>query len=87
MALQAFVGPWPLFQFLGLFTQSAELPRGGISQSQVRYLHAGQHKHRKSTQLSMPKVEFEPIIPAFEWAKTVYALDRADTVMGTLILT
>jgi hypothetical protein len=25
MALQPFVGPWPLFQFLDLFTQSAGL--------------------------------------------------------------
>jgi hypothetical protein len=25
---------------------------------------------------------FEPKIPAFEWAKTVHALDRAATVIG-----
>jgi hypothetical protein len=30
----------------------------------------------------MPKVEFEPTIPAFEQAKTVLALDRAATVIG-----
>jgi hypothetical protein len=37
-----------------------------------------QNKHR---QTSMPSVEFEPTIPAFERAKTVYALDPAATVI------
>jgi hypothetical protein len=31
----------------------------------------------------MPRVGFEPTIPAFEQAKTVHALDRAATVIGT----
>jgi hypothetical protein len=30
----------------------------------------------------MPSVGFEPPIPAFVRAKTVYALDRATTVIG-----
>jgi hypothetical protein len=30
----------------------------------------------------MPRVWFEPTIPAFEWAKKVHALDRAATVIG-----
>jgi hypothetical protein len=46
MALQPFVGPWPLFQFLDLFTQLVGLLGWGISPSQGRYLHTGQHKHR-----------------------------------------
>jgi hypothetical protein len=29
----------------------------------------------------MPRVGFEPTIPAFEWAKTVHALDDAATVI------
>jgi hypothetical protein len=29
-------------------------------------------------------VGFEPTIPAFEWAKTVHALDRGATVIGEL---
>jgi hypothetical protein len=45
-ALQPFVGPWPLFQFLDLFTQSVGLLGRGISPSQVRYLHTEQRKHR-----------------------------------------
>jgi hypothetical protein len=46
MALQLFVVHWPLFQFLDLFTQSVEPLWWGISTSQGRYLHTGQHKHR-----------------------------------------
>jgi hypothetical protein len=30
----------------------------------------------------MPRVGFEPTIPAFERAKMVHALDRADTLIG-----
>jgi hypothetical protein len=30
----------------------------------------------------MSEVGFEPMIPAFEWAKTFHALDRAATVIG-----
>jgi hypothetical protein len=30
----------------------------------------------------MPLVGFERTIPAFEWAKTVHALNRAATVIG-----
>jgi hypothetical protein len=32
----------------------------------------------------MPRVGFEPMIPVFEWAKTVHALDRAANMIGTL---
>jgi hypothetical protein len=39
-----------------------------------------QNKHR---QTSMPWVGFELTIPAFERAKTVHALDRAATVIGS----
>jgi hypothetical protein len=46
VALQPFVRPWPLFQFLDLFTQSVGLLGQGISPSQGSYLHAGQHKHK-----------------------------------------
>jgi hypothetical protein len=46
MALQPFVGPWPLFQFLDLFTQLIGLLGWGISPSQICYLQTEQHKHR-----------------------------------------
>jgi hypothetical protein len=35
----------------------------------------------------MPRVEFEPTIPAFERAKAVHALDRAATVIGDSVFT
>jgi hypothetical protein len=35
----------------------------------------------------MPQVAFEPMIPAFQQAKTVHALDRAANVIGQLIIT
>jgi hypothetical protein len=42
-----------------------------------------QPTHRTTqTQISMPRVVFEPTIPAFEWTKTVHALERAATVIG-----
>jgi hypothetical protein len=45
MALQPFVGPWPLFSFL-IYTQSVRLLGRVISPSQGRYLNTEQHKHR-----------------------------------------
>jgi hypothetical protein len=50
-----------------------------ISPSQGRYLTQTQNKR---TQTSMPRVVFEPTIPAFEREKTVHALDRAVAVIG-----
>jgi hypothetical protein len=35
----------------------------------------------------MPRVGFEPTIPAFERVKTVYALDPAATVIGDSTVT
>jgi hypothetical protein len=34
----------------------------------------------------MPRVRFEPTIPVFERAKTVHALDRATTVIGSRLM-
>jgi hypothetical protein len=39
-----------------------------------------QNKH---TQTSMPRVGFEPMTHMFEWAKTIYALDRVVTLIDT----
>jgi hypothetical protein len=63
MALQLFVAPWPLFQFLN------PIQRRGISPSQGLYLYTEQHKHR---QIPMPSVGFEPAIPVLERAKIVH---------------
>jgi hypothetical protein len=34
----------------------------------------------------MPQVGFEPTIPVFEPAKTVHALDRAATMIGSFLI-
>jgi hypothetical protein len=68
-----------LCRFFLIYTQSLGLLELGISQSQGRYLHAEQYKHNKCTQTSMPPKRFDPLIPVFERAKTVHALDRATT--------
>jgi hypothetical protein len=47
IALQPFVGPWPLFQFLDLSAESVGLLGRGISPSQGRNLHTGQHTNRE----------------------------------------
>jgi hypothetical protein len=52
-----------------------------ISPSQGRYLTQTQNKYE---QTAMPRIGFDPMIPAFKWAKTVHALDRAATVIGRL---
>jgi hypothetical protein len=44
--------------------------------------HRTAQTQNKGTQTSMPQVVFEPTIPVFELAKTVYALDCAATVIG-----
>jgi hypothetical protein len=54
----------------------------GISPTQGRYLHTEQHQQNKHTQTSMLRVRFESMIPLFERANTVHAIDRAVTVLG-----
>jgi hypothetical protein len=44
--------------------------------------HRTAQTQNRLTQTSMPQVGFEPTIPLFERAKTVYAIDRAATVIG-----
>jgi hypothetical protein len=79
--------PWnALFHFsFFILRQSAGLLRRGISPSQGRYVHTEQHKHRINAQSSIRCVGFEPTIPIFVRAKTVNALHRAATVIGTFL--
>jgi hypothetical protein len=69
------------------YTQSVGLLERVISQSQGRYLtHRKTQTQNKRTQTSMPRVESEPMIPAFERAKTVLDLDCAATVIVKLLI-
>jgi hypothetical protein len=80
MALELFVGPWPLFRFLILYRvgrtpwtgdQAGSLPTHRTTQTQNKYT-----KYRHSCWSG-----FEPTIPAFERAKAVHDLDRAAAVI------
>jgi hypothetical protein len=46
MALRTLLDPGLFFSFVIFFTQSVGLLGRGISPSQGRYLHTGEHKHR-----------------------------------------
>jgi hypothetical protein len=78
MALQPFVGPWPLLQFRNHFYTDGRTPRAR-DQPSARPLptHRKTQTHNKRTQATMPCVEFE----VFERAKTVHTLDPAATVI------
>jgi hypothetical protein len=72
MALQPFVGPRPLFQFLTPIRSRLDSLYGGSAHRKAA-TYTGQHEHRTTW------VGFQPTIPVFERAKTVHALDRAAT--------
>jgi hypothetical protein len=76
-----FVGPWPLFQFLHLYTVGMTPWTGDQSVTRPLPTHRTETQNN-CTQTSIPWVGFEPTIPVFERAKTVRALDRAATVIG-----
>jgi hypothetical protein len=77
MALQPF-GPWPLFQFLNLYT-IRRIPWMGDQP----VAKAATYTQNKCTQTSMSRLGFEPTIPVFERAKTVHALDHSATLIGS----
>jgi hypothetical protein len=83
MALQTFVGSWPLFQFLDLLNSRKDSLDGGLARRKAATCTQDSTHTEFNAQTSMPQVGFEPTIPVFERAKTVHALDRAVTVMGT----
>jgi hypothetical protein len=95
VALQPFVGPWPLLHFsIFFFAQTVGLLGRVINPSQGRYLHtehntyrATQTQNKRKHRTSMPWVGFEPTIQAFERVKTVLALDSAVTVIDHLVVT
>jgi hypothetical protein len=81
MAVQPFVGPWPLFQFHDLL--QGRIPWTGDQPDAMPLpAHRAARTHNKRAQTLMPKVGFEPMIPVFVRAKTVHSSDRAATVIG-----
>jgi hypothetical protein len=99
MALQLFVGPWTPFQFLDLlhnwqalgrffnflifYTVDRTPWRGDQPVARPLQSHRTARTQNRRTQISMFQVGFEPMIPVFERAKAVHALDRAATAIGT----
>jgi hypothetical protein len=82
MALQPFVGPWPLFQFLNLYTVgrtpwtedqpvARPLPIQGTTQTQ-----------NKRTQYNHAWSGIRTHYPRVRAGKRVHALDRGATVIG-----
>jgi hypothetical protein len=80
MALQPFVGPWPLLQFRNRFHTNGRTPWTG-DQPVARPLPIHRTTH---TQPSIPRVGFEPTIPMFGRGKKVHAFDLAATVAGAV---
>jgi hypothetical protein len=74
--------PGCVFSFLILHT-FGRIPWTG-DQSVARPLptHGTAQTQNKRTQTSMPRGEFEPTIPMFEWARTAHAFDRVAAVIG-----
>jgi hypothetical protein len=81
VALQPF---WTVadFQFLSPYTVGRSPWTGDQPVTRPPPTHRTKQTQNKRAQTSMPRVGFEPIIPAFERAKTVNALDGAATMIG-----
>jgi hypothetical protein len=75
-------GPWPLFQFLTLYT--AGRTTWTVDQLVARPLptHRTTQTQNKRTQTSKPRVGIEHTNPVFERAKTDHTSHRAATVIG-----
>jgi hypothetical protein len=71
------------FSFLILYTVGRIPWTGDQPVARPLSTHRTTQTPNKRTQTSMPRVGFELTIPAFERAKTVHALNRAATVIGT----
>jgi hypothetical protein len=72
-----------LFQLLNLHTVGRTRWTGDQHFATPLVTHKTTHTQNKSTETCMPWVGFEPTIPVFERGKTVNALGRATTVIGT----
>jgi hypothetical protein len=82
VALQPFVGHWPLFQFRNpIHGRTSSMGDQPITRPLLPRRTA--QTQNKSTQTSMPWVGFEPMTTVFKRAKTVHALDCVATVISS----
>jgi hypothetical protein len=82
-ALQPFLGPRALFQFLDLYTVGSTPWTGDQPVARPLPAHRTAQTQNKRTHTSMLRVGFEPTIPVFERGKTVHALYREVAVIGS----
>jgi hypothetical protein len=83
MAVQPFVGPWPLFQLLDLFYTIGRTPWTGDQPfAKSVPAHRTTLTQNKRTQTSVLQAVFEPPISVSERAKTLHALECAATLIG-----
>jgi hypothetical protein len=71
------------FSFLILYTVGRIPWMGDQPVAMPLSTHRTTQTQNKRTQISIPRVRFEPTIPAFKRAKTVHALHRAAILMGS----
>jgi hypothetical protein len=72
------------FSFLILYTVARIPWTGDQHATRPVFTHRTTQTQNKRTWRSMPPVGFETTTPVFERMKTVYALDRAATVIGSV---
>jgi hypothetical protein len=78
--------PGLFFSFGNIFTQTAILLGRVISPSQGRYLHIGQHKHKTNTYTDIHALSGIRIHDPSVRAKTIHALHRGATVIGSYLV-
>jgi hypothetical protein len=81
LALHPFVGPWPFFSSVILYTDARTPWKGDQSTARTLPTHRTARTQNEPTHTSIPWIGFELTIPVFEREKRVYTLDRAATVM------
>jgi hypothetical protein len=74
------------FSFLIIYTAGRTPSTGDQHVARPLHTHRTTQTENKRTQTSMSRVGFEPTIPVFEREKTIHALDRAATVIGSELL-
>jgi hypothetical protein len=86
IALHPFSDLGRFFSFLILHTFGRTPWNGDQPAARPLPTHRTTQTQNKRIQTSMPRVGFEPTIQVFERAKTVHALDRAVTLIGSYFL-
>jgi hypothetical protein len=75
-------GPWPLYQFLNIYTVGSSPWTGDQPVARPLPTDRTTQTQNKRIQTSISRVGFEPMIPVFELPKTVHVLARAANVLG-----